>query len=78
MTAAKLVALGFSPISLPVSRTVTVPFQIGDQAFDALAVTSANAFRHVPSENLESLKALPLLLLAKAQQGLHKKQAFRL
>lgn len=60
MTAAKLVALGFSPVSLPVSRTVAVPFYIGDQAFDALAVTSANAFRHVPSENLESLKALPL------------------
>ncbi|MBC8716475.1 uroporphyrinogen-III synthase [Ochrobactrum sp. Marseille-Q0166] len=60
MTAEKLVALGFSPVSLPVSRTFTLPFHIGDQSFDALAVTSANAFRHVPSEILQSLKALPL------------------
>lgn len=60
VTAAKLVALGFSPVSLPASRTVTLEFSINNQAFDALAVTSANAFRHVSDKDLEPFKALPL------------------
>ncbi|MCX2695198.1 uroporphyrinogen-III synthase [Ochrobactrum chromiisoli] len=59
-TAAKLADLGFSPVLLPVSRTIALEFSIKNEAFDALAVTSANAFRHVPTEYLESLKALPL------------------
>lgn len=60
LTAAKLVDLGFSPVSLPVSRTVALEFHISNQSFDALAVTSANAFRHVRDEKLASFKALPL------------------
>ncbi len=60
LTAAKLVDLGFSPVSLPVSRTIALEFNIKNQSFDALAVTSANAFRHVRDEKLESFKALPL------------------
>lgn len=60
LTATKLVDLGFFPVSLPVSRTVALPFNIIDQSFDALAITSANAFRYVPVEYLEPLKALPV------------------
>jgi len=60
VTAAKLVDLGFSPVSLPVSRTIALEFSIKNQSFEALAVTSANAFRHVPEAQLQPLKTLPL------------------
>lgn len=60
LTAAKLVDLGFSPVSMPLSRTIALEFNIKNQSFDALAVTSVNAFRHIADERLESLKMLPL------------------
>lgn len=60
VTAAKLAALGYSPVSLPLSRTVSLEFSIANQSFDALAVTSANAFRHVQDELLQPYKLLPL------------------
>ena len=65
LTAEKLANLGFSPVSLPVSRTVALEFSmlafsIKNQSFDALAVTSSNTFRHVSDAQLEPLKTLPL------------------
>jgi len=60
VTAAKLIALGLSPVLLPLSRTVALKFSVGNQHFDALAVTSANAFRHTQDGLLERYKALPL------------------
>lgn len=60
VTAAKLAALGFSPVLMPLSRTVALEFSIGNQPFEAVAVTSANAFRHVQDEFLKPYKALPL------------------
>ncbi|MBJ6135097.1 uroporphyrinogen-III synthase [Ochrobactrum sp. Q0168] len=46
LTAAKLTEAGFEPVLLPPSRTVPLGFSIPDIRFDALTVTSANAFRH--------------------------------
>lgn len=60
VTASKLAALGFSPVLMPLSRTVTLEFSVGNQTFDALTVTSANVFRHVSDEFLKPYKALPL------------------
>lgn len=60
VTAAKLAALGFSPVLMPLSRTVALKFYVGNEAFEAVAVTSANAFRHVQDEFLKPYKALPL------------------
>lgn len=45
-TAAKLADAGFEPVILPLSRTVPLGFSVPDARFDALTVTSANAFRH--------------------------------
>lgn len=60
VTAAKLAALGFSPVLMPLSRTVALEFSAANQSFDALAVTSANAFRHVQDDFLRLYKSLPL------------------
>ncbi|URQ74958.1 MAG: uroporphyrinogen-III synthase [Candidatus Ochrobactrum gambitense] len=47
LTAAKLTDAGFEPVLLPLSRTVSMAFTtLPDTRFDALTVTSANAFRH--------------------------------
>ncbi|KAB2698418.1 uroporphyrinogen-III synthase [Brucella haematophila] len=46
LTAAKLTDAGFEPVLLPLSRTVSMAFSLPDTRFDALTVTSANAFRH--------------------------------
>ena len=46
LTAAKLTDAGFEPLLLPLSRTVPLGFSVPDIRFDALTVTSANAFRH--------------------------------
>ncbi|MDR6432920.1 uroporphyrinogen-III synthase [Brucella pseudogrignonensis] len=60
VTAAKLAALGFLPVLLPLSRTFALEFSVGNQPFDTLAVTSANAFRYASVEFLKPYKALPL------------------
>ncbi len=59
-TAEKLAEAGFAPALLPLSRTVALPFSLDDDGFDALAVTSANAFRHLPADILERLRPWPL------------------
>lgn len=77
MTAAKLADFGFSPVSLPVSRTVALEFSIKNHPFDALAVTSANAFRHVPKEQLQPLKILPLFAVGEGTARAAQEAGFR-
>ncbi|MDH7790404.1 uroporphyrinogen-III synthase [Ochrobactrum sp. AN78] len=77
LTAAKLADLGFSPVSLPVSRTVALEFSIKNQLFDALVVTSANAFRHVPNEQLQPLKTLPLFAVGEGTARAAQEAGFR-
>lgn len=59
-TAQRLVQAGFSPVLFPVSRTMALEFDMPDTAFDALAITSANAFRHIAPQRLVPFTALPL------------------
>lgn len=60
-TAAKLRAMGFEPILLPLSETR--PLAIANDPISenavAVAVTSANAIRHAPPDLVARLRALP-------------------
>lgn len=71
-TAAKLRAAGYEPVLLPLSRTVALSFTVPDEVFDALTITSANAFRHIAPERLLPYRTLPLFAVgegtAKAAQ----------
>ncbi|MBA1143982.1 uroporphyrinogen-III synthase [Mesorhizobium neociceri] len=53
--------LGFEPVLLPLTETVTLPVAsnaAGDNVA-AVAITSANAVRHAPKELISALAALP-------------------
>jgi uroporphyrinogen-III synthase len=54
-TAKRLQAAGFSPLVLPLSETRALPVDSIPEAFDAIAVTSANAIRHASRALLERL-----------------------
>jgi uroporphyrinogen-III synthase len=59
-TAAKLRAMDFDPVVLPLSETK--PLAVSPQAVPAdaaVAVTSTNALRHAPSDLIERLASLP-------------------
>lgn len=53
-TATRLVAMGFSPVVMPLTRIVPMPPQPAG-ACDAVTVTSANALRHVAADFLAPL-----------------------
>lgn len=56
-TAKRLEALGFEPVVLPLTETQAIPVDLATlpPAFDAVAVTSANAIRHAPLELIARL-----------------------
>jgi uroporphyrinogen-III synthase len=60
-TARKLEEMGFQPVLLPLTETVTLPADVGLIPSDpiAVAVTSANAVRHARKEMMAALAALP-------------------
>lgn len=60
-TAARLRAMGFEPVLLPLSKTVPLAVDPGTSVDHAaaLAITSANAVRHAPAELLNRLRGLP-------------------
>lgn len=60
-TARRLQEMGFQPLLLPLTETVTLPVETGLVPRDAVAVaiTSANAVRHAPKEVIAALAALP-------------------
>lgn len=59
-TGVQLQALGYHPVLLPVSETVSTNFSLPQQKFDAVAVTSANALRHANAAQLAQYKHLQL------------------
>lgn len=59
-TAQRLADAGFLPVLFPVSRTVALDFDMPVLSFEALAVTSASAFRHITPQRLAPYKTLPL------------------
>lgn len=66
-TARALAGRGFEPIVLPLTRTEPVACgPLGDQAYDALALTSANAIRHASVELTGRAAALPVYAVGEA------------
>ncbi len=60
LTAARLQAAGYQPVCLPVSETVATGTSLPKSGFDAVAVTSANALRHIEPDVLAPYRHLPL------------------
>lgn len=58
-TAVQLAALGFEPVVLPLSRTVSLTVPAIDGGVDFVAVTSANALRHASEAVLGRLRSIP-------------------
>ena len=58
LTAAKLEAAGYQPVCLPVSETVATGVSLPQRDFDAVAVTSANALRHIEPNLLKPYRHL--------------------
>lgn len=74
-TAARLRAMGFSPVLLPLTRVVSVaPRDPGP--CDAVAVTSANALRHAPAGLLARLAGLPVFAVGEATAGAARQAGF--
>lgn len=60
LTAARLESAGCWPVCLPVSETVATNIALPYGDFDAVAVTSANALRHIGHEKLAPYRHLQL------------------
>ena len=60
LTTAKLEAAGYQPVCLPVSETVATGASLPQGSFDAVAVTSANALRHINPDLLAPYRHLQL------------------
>lgn len=77
-TARRLLDLGFEPVVLPLTRIVAVaPDRMPDAAaFDAVAVTSANAIRHAPKALLRLLAGKPLFAVGERSADLARREEF--
>lgn len=75
-TAVRLTEAGFKPVSLPLTRTVALPFSLPEMRFDALTVTSANAFRHLGSEMLQACLDLPLFAVGEGTADAARRAGF--
>lgn len=60
VTSAKLEALGYVPVMMPISETVATNIALPTGQYSAIAVTSANALRHADDAQLADLKTLQL------------------
>ena len=59
-TGRRLAEMGYEPVLLPLARAVSLASSLPDAHFDAVAVTSANAFLHMEAATLRPFTALPL------------------
>lgn len=77
-TARRLLDLGFEPVVLPLTRIVAVALdRMPDAAaFDAVAVTSANAIRHAPKALLRLLAGKPLFAVGERSADLARREEF--
>ena len=77
-TARRLLDLGFEPVVLPLTRIVAVaPDRMPDAAaFDAVAVTSANAIRHAPKALLRPLAGKPFFAVGERSADLARREEF--
>jgi uroporphyrinogen-III synthase len=65
-TAERLEALGFEPVRLPLTEIHAVLAELpSDRAFDAVAVSSANALRHADRSLLRAIAGLPVFAVGR-------------
>lgn len=77
-TAARLEALGFEPIVLPLTRIVPVEPKVPapPEAYDAVIVTSPNAVRHIPAKLIDAFHTRPLYAVGEATGSEARKSGF--
>lgn len=77
-TAARLAAMGHEPVQLPLTQVCPLP--IAADAIpaepDAIALTSANALRHLPQDIARRLAAVPLFAVGKATAAAARRLGF--
>jgi len=78
-TAARLVAMGFAPVVMPLTRIVPleVKTDVDLAAFDAVAITSVNAVRCAPSALLAALKGKPAFAVGDASAAAARGAGFK-
>ncbi|MBD0413944.1 uroporphyrinogen-III synthase [Oryzicola mucosus] len=76
-TAQRLAELGFMPLMLPLSRTVSLPARLPEGVdFAGVAATSANGLRHADASILARLRHLPLYAVGTKTASLATSQGF--
>jgi uroporphyrinogen-III synthase len=77
-TAARLAALGYEPILLPLTEVRWLPVAAGDlpASADAVVATSANALRHLPPEIARSFAQQPFYAVGKATAAAARRAGF--
>lgn len=77
-TAARLEALGFEPIVLPLTRIVPVEPKVPapPEAYDAVIVTSPNAVRHIPAKLIDAFQTRPVYAVGEATGSEARKSGF--
>lgn len=76
LTAAKLEAAGYQPVCLPVSETVATGISLPKGDFDAVAVTSANALRHIEPNLLKLYRHLQVYAVGEKTASVAKECGF--
>ena len=74
-TAARLQAMGFCPVVLPLTRIVATP-PAASGPCDAVIATSANALRHAPADFLAQLRARKLFAVGEATASAARRAGF--
>lgn len=77
-TAARLLAMGLSPVVMPLTRIVPLPVstRVDPASFDAVAITSVNAVRHAPADSLASLTHKPVFAVGDASASAAREAGF--
>ncbi|RCW84296.1 uroporphyrinogen-III synthase [Phyllobacterium bourgognense] len=75
-TADRLLGHGFLPLVLPLTKIVPLPVTTPRGKFDAVAVTSANAFRQAPDQVLQPFLALPCFVVGEATAAAARARGF--
>jgi uroporphyrinogen-III synthase len=78
-TAARLAAMGMTPIVLPLTETVALPLNGADMPgtdFDGVVMTSASAARHAPDWLVNEFRARPAYAVGHATEAAAKTRGF--
>lgn len=77
-TAERLRALGFTPLLLPLTKIVPLDIKPPEAPFDAVAITSANALRHMPEVFLATMLDLPCFAVGETTGAIARSMGFRI